>query len=203
MHAPTRLSVEGLVLRLVQPADAADLRVTIGQFVAPDVLFVHTLGIFFGRGSYDSALRVATTLLRYERVEFRDVFLSAPEEDEVGVIVVKAAIAVVLRVRVRLLGPLSPLLDFPTIAMVEFRSEKGVAGPFFLTRHVDSNSLVALLTALSPLRVPWMLMERWVLPLFGACASVAAWAIDVGSDARAGVCAAAVTFLRPLMLVMD
>lgn len=205
--ALTRSSVEALVLRLVQPKDRQQLRDTIDQFVAPDVQFVHTLGLFEGRGRYYGALRVATALLKYERVEFRDVFLSAPEQERGGaaVIVVKAALTMVLRVRLRLLGPLSPLLDFPTIAVVHFRAtKKGDAdGPFLLCRHVDSNSLVALLTALSPLRVPFGLVERWVLPLFSACASVAAQAIDVGAFARDASCAAAATFLRPIMLMMD
>jgi len=207
MQAPTQASVMGLVMSLVQPKNRADLRATIDRFVAPDVLFVHTLGLFEGRDSYYSALRLATASLRYFEVDFRDVFLSAPQEHKgsgsAAAVVVKAALVVVLRVRVRALGPLSPTLEFPTIAVVHFVRSQKEADPFLLSRHVDSNSLVALLSALSPLRVPWRLVERRVLPIFGACASVAAWAIDAGAAARDAACAAAATFLRPLMLAMD
>jgi hypothetical protein len=209
--SPTSDSIKRLVLRLVRPKDRHDLKETVGRFVADDVVFWHSLGLFRGRRAYYSALRVATALWSYERVEFKDVFVSSSEEEEGGflgrrrVVVKKAALVLVLTIRPRgpLLRLLCPPLDFPTIAVLHFRaspSREGESGRYLLARHVDSNSVVALATALSPLRVPWRLAARWLLPFFGLCGVLAARALDAACDrldAYGGY------WLRQLQLLMD
>lgn len=219
---PTPEATQCLALRLVRPKNRADLRAAVDAFVAPDVRFYHSLGYFEGRSAYYAALRVATALWRYERVDFRDVFVSAPADGDDGGDggTVKAALTMLLRVRLPL--PLVRPLDFPTIAVLHFRrraaaaekEEDGGAGggtaaaaangrPFLLTQHVDSNSIVALATALSPVRVPWWVVERWILPSLGACGVAAARALDAAADARDALSSAVGAWLRPLQLLMD
>jgi hypothetical protein len=200
---PTPDSIKRLVLQLLRPKHRDDLRATVARSVAPDAVFAHSLGLFRGRDGYYSALRVATALWRYEGVDFEDVFVSGEQNG-----VVKAALVLVLTIRplpfLPLPSLLSPRLDFPTIAVLHFRRRSRGDDRYLLARHVDANSLVALATgALSPLRVPWRLAARFLLPALGACGVLAARALDAGGDALGAARAAAGAWLRPLMLLMD
>lgn len=206
-------SVKRLALQLVRPKSRAELRRAVDAAVARDVVFAHSLGVFCGRDAYYSALRVVTALFTYERVVFEDVFVSSEEQKEEGgaargggdVVVQKAALVMLLSLRPKFL-PLvfAPLLDFPTIAVLHFqRHPSSSDGKYLLTHHVDSNSIVALATALSPLRVPWSLAARLVLPALAICGVVLARAIDAACDARDSLCAAAGSWLRPLLLLSD
>jgi hypothetical protein len=199
---PTTDSIKRLVLRLLRPKDRDELRSAVAGAVSPDVEFWHSLGFFRKRRAYYSALRVATALWSYEKVVFEDVFVSKQSDEEDGeVVVVKAALVLVLSIRPRVVFFAPPLLDFPTIAVLHFTRRGG--GKYLLARHVDSNSVVALATALSPLHVPWRFVARWLLPVFGSFGVALARALDAASDARDAFCALAGSWLRPLMLLVD
>lgn len=205
---PDAASIQHLVRRLLHPKDRDDLRALVDATVAPDVQFWHTLGFFQGRDAYYSALRVAMALWRYE-VSFEDVFVSAAADGEQET--VKAALAMVLRLRLPFLPRwLSPPLDFPTIATLQFerrRDEEGseaVGGDggghdnesaWQLTRHADANSLVALITA--PLG---LFAARWLLPALGCCGVAVARALDLLADERDSLGG---WLLRPLQLLID